>query len=102
MLFALKTCPPSINLEIETVLTNEMIAINKIESKKEKVPKTTLNTPTVDINIALAVSNATTLSAVVGPFTNRNNVKISAIPNKIIELVIKKFISDSIILPPPI
>ena len=43
--------------------------------------------------MALAVSNATTLSAVVGPLIILNKVSNSAIPNIISELVIKKFIS---------
>jgi hypothetical protein len=79
-----------------------MMAINKIESKNEKVPYTTLITPTIDINIALEASNATTLSAVVGPLISLNKLNSKAIPNTMIELVIKKFVSDAIILPPPI
>jgi hypothetical protein len=79
-----------------------MIAISKIESKNEKVPNTILNKPTIDINIALAASNVTTLSAVVGPLINLNKVNNKAIPNKISALVMKKSVSVPIILPPPI
>jgi hypothetical protein len=79
-----------------------MIAISKIESRNENVPYTILNTPTIDIRIALAVSNATTLSAVVGPLINLNSVNNNAIPNIIKALVMKKSIRDSIILSPPI
>jgi hypothetical protein len=87
---------------METVLTNEIIAINRIESRNENVPKTILSIPTIDISMALAVSKATTLSAVVGPLINLNKVNNNAIPNKISALVMKKSIRDSIILPPPI
>ncbi len=76
--------------------------MSNIESKNENVPNTMLSNPTIDIKMALAASNATTLSAVVGPFINLNNVSNNAMPNNINALVIKKSIRYSIILPPPI
>ena len=70
MLFPLKTRPPPINLEIDTELTNEIMAMSIIESRNETELYTTLNTPTIDITTALVASNETTLSAVVGPLIN--------------------------------
>ncbi len=56
------------------------MAMSMIESKKETVPISTLNTPTIDITTALVVSNVTTRSAVVGPLINLNKQMINAIP----------------------
>ena len=89
------------NREIDTVLTNEIIAINRIESKKETFLKIILNVPTSDIKIALVASKVTTRSAVVGPLINRYNVMNKAIPKIIAAAVIKKFVSASINVSPP-
>lgn len=63
----IKDTTSPINLEIDTELTKEIIAINMMESKNETELSTTLITPTIDMTTALVASNETTLSAVVGP-----------------------------------
>ena len=66
---------------MDTELTNEIIAINIIESRNDTVSIMTLMTPTIDITTALVASNETTLSAVVGPLINLSRHINNAIPN---------------------
>ena len=77
---SIENAPPPINLEIDTELTNEMMAINMIESRNETVPIITLMTPTIHMTTALVASNDTTLSAVVGPLINLKRHTSNAIP----------------------
>ncbi|ABD29767.1 Hypothetical protein SA1_141726 [Staphylococcus aureus subsp. aureus PSP1996] len=102
MLFPLNTCPPPIKRDIETELTKDIMAMSMIESKKETVPISTLNTPTIDITTALVVSNVTTRSAVVGPLINLNKQMINAIPKIMSELIIIICVIVCIIATPPI